>query len=86
MHHTPTFSESRGLSFQEFISDDSHVDEIYKCLVQWSLPHRSIPEVCKELLTFQGQWNRVVELKIIEARLHGDLIRSDSSEIRFSPK
>jgi hypothetical protein len=85
MHHTATLCESRGLSYQDIISDDSHIAEICKFLVEWSLPHRSIPEVHKEILRFQSQWNRVVELKIIEAGLHGDLIRTDSSKI-CSPK
>jgi hypothetical protein len=84
MHHTVTLCESRGLSYQDIISDDSNIAEICKSLVDWSLPHRSVPEVRKELLRFQRQWNKVVELKIIEAGLLCDPIRTDSSKIRFS--
>jgi hypothetical protein len=86
MHRTATLCESRGLSFEGIINDDSHVTEICKILVEWSLPHRSVAEVRKELLRCQRYWSYVVELKNLEAALHGDPIRTDSSEIRFSPR
>jgi hypothetical protein len=57
------------MSFQEVIIEDSHVVEIGVWLPRMQLPQRSIQEVRQELLRQQARWNRVVELKNIQAGL-----------------
>jgi hypothetical protein len=75
------------MSFQEVIIEDSHVAEIGVWLRRMQLPQRSIEEVCQELLRQQARWNRVVELKNIEAGLgFQSWINTDSTEITMLPK
>jgi hypothetical protein len=51
------------------------------------LPQRSIQEVRQELLRQQARWNRVIELKYIEAGLRFHTwINTDSTEITMLPK
>jgi hypothetical protein len=69
LSRTGIFCEIRGMSFQEVIIEDSHVAEIGVWLLRMQLPQRSIQEVRQELLRQQARWNRVVELKNIEAGL-----------------
>ena len=75
-----------GVCFQELISIRSHLVELGKCLPRMQLPERKAEEIREELLRLHGRWNRVVELKIIEAGLRNAPIRSESREITFSPK
>jgi hypothetical protein len=76
------FCEIRGMSFQELITEDSHVAEIGVWLPRMQLPQRSIQDVRQELLRQQVRWNRVTELKNIEAGLHfRTWINTDSTEI-----
>jgi hypothetical protein len=71
--HAENFCEIRGMSFQE---------EIGVWLPRMQLPQRSILEVRQELLRQQARWNRVIELKIIEAGLgFRTWINTDSTEI-----
>jgi hypothetical protein len=51
------------MSFQEVITEDSHVTEIGVWLPRMQLPQRSIIEVRQKLLRQQARWNRVIELK-----------------------
>jgi hypothetical protein len=75
------------MSFQEVIIEDSHVAEIGVWLPRMQLPQRSIEEVRQELLRQQARWNRVVELKNIEAGLgFQSWINTDSTEITMLPK
>jgi hypothetical protein len=75
------------MSFQEVITEDSHVAEIGVWLPRMQLSKRSILEVRQELLRQQARWNRVVELKIIEAGLgFQSWISTDSTEITMLPK
>jgi hypothetical protein len=81
-NHAATFHESRGISFQELITKDSHIAEIGVWLRRMQLPERSIQEVRQELLRLQVRWNRVTELKNIEAGLcFSTLINTDSFEM-----
>jgi hypothetical protein len=81
------FCEIRGISFQEVITEDSHVAEIGVWLPRMQLPQRSILEVRQELLRQQARWNRVIELKNIEAGLgFPTWINTDSTEITMLPK
>jgi hypothetical protein len=87
LSHTGKFCEIRGISFQEVIIEDSHVAEIGVWLPRMQLPQRSIQEVRQELLRQQVRWNRVVELKNIEAGLgFQSWINTDSTEITMLPK
>jgi hypothetical protein len=75
------------MSFQEVINEDSHVAEIGVWLPRMQLPQRSILEVRQELLRQQARWNRVVELKNIEAGLSfQSWINTNSTEITMLPK
>jgi hypothetical protein len=75
------------MSFHEQISEDSHVAEIGVWLPRMQLPQRSIQEVRQELLRQQARWNRVIELKNIEAGLcFRTWINTDSTEITMLPK
>jgi hypothetical protein len=49
LSRTGTFYEIRGMSFQEVITEDSHVAEIGVWLPMMQLPQRSILEVRQEL-------------------------------------
>jgi hypothetical protein len=87
LSRTGKFCEIRGMSFQEVITKDSHVAEIGVWLPRMQLPQRSIPEVCQELLRQQARWNRVIELKNIEAGLgFHTWINTDSTKITMLPK
>jgi hypothetical protein len=77
-----TFCESRGMSLQEVITEDSNIAKVGVWLRMMQLPQRSIQEVRQELLRLQARWNRVIELKNIEAGLRFcTLINTDSIEI-----
>jgi len=87
LSRTGIFCEIRGMSFQEVIIEDSHVAKIGIWLPRMQLPLRSIEEVRQELLRQQARWNRVVELKNIEAGLGFQRwINTDSTEITMLPK
>ena len=72
--------------FEELISTRSHLIELGKCLRRMQLPERKAEEIREELLRLRGRWNRVVELKIIEAGFRNVPIRSESREITFLTK
>jgi hypothetical protein len=55
LSRTETFYKIRGMSFQEVITEDSHVAEIGVWLSRMQLPQRSILEVRQELLRQQAR-------------------------------
>src|SRR5664279_4908370 len=63
-------SEGRaGVCFQQLNSSNSHLAELGKCLPRMQLQVRDPEEIRQELFRLRGRWNRVIELKIVEAGL-----------------
>ena len=74
------------LSFEEVIGSYSHLVDLGKRLSYNMLPSRTPEEIRRELLRLRGRWNRVIELKMIEAALRDLPVCFESREIRFRPK
>jgi hypothetical protein len=55
LNRAAIFHESRGMSFQELITEYSHVAEIGAWLPKMQLPQRSIQEIRQELLRLQAR-------------------------------
>jgi len=69
----------------EILSDNQHLVEVGQCLPNNQLPVRTVEEIQQELLRIRCRWNRVVELKIIEAGLRETSITEKLAKIRFQP-
>ena len=68
----PPWDEKRvgKISFEEVIGSYSHLTELGKHMSGYlGLPRRTPEEIRRELLRLRGMWNRVIELKMIEAAL-----------------
>ena len=74
-----------AVSFDELISSNSHLIQLNKFFRRDRLPERNPEEIRQELLRLCGKWNRVIELKTIEASLRNLPITSESKKIFFLP-
>ena len=69
-----------AVSFDELISSGRHLTQLNKYFIKDRLPERTPDEIRHELLRLRGRWNRVIEVKIIEAGLRDLAIISESEK------
>ena len=72
-----------AVSFDELISSSRHLTQLNKYFIKDRLPERTPDEIRHGLLRLRGRWNRVIELKIIEAGLRDLAIISEWKKYIF---
>ena len=77
--------DNQIVTFEELVSSDTLLNEVRHALKRHGWPSRTPEEIRQELLRLHGRWNRVTELKMIEAALCDLPVCFESIKIRFWP-